>query len=453
MNHDVFVNRTLNMKHINYIGLDMDHTLVRYDSQRFESLVYDFVLDELIKHKKYPPQIKQLTFNFSNAIRGLVVDSQHGNILKLSRFGAIRQSYHGTQPVNYATQKKMYRSTYIDLRDPKYIAIDTAFSISFCVLYAQLIDYKDQNPTALPDYYTIAFDTLHAVNHVHAEGKLKKTISDNLEYFVLRDPKIVDGLKRMIQYKKKIFLLTNSESYYTKNILDYAINPYLSAGETWQDLFEFVITSANKPRFFYEKLPFKLNTEQEETIEFIHPGIYQGGNATQFAQDLNLNGDEILYIGDHIYGDILRLKKACNWRTALVVEELGHEIDAQKKAIHIEHNIVAAMEIKTNLEHQYITQQSINMEKNIDKNEPKLRHLYEQINEIDQHISNLLQQQKEFYNPLWGRVFRAGAEESYFAYQVERFACIYMEKLVDLLDCSPLTYFRAPQRKLAHDLS
>ncbi len=45
-----------------------------------------------------------------------------------------------------------------------------------------------------------------------------------------------------------------------------------------------------------------------------------------FTQDLNVNGDDVLYIGDHIYGDIVRLKKHCNWRTALVVEELGNEL-------------------------------------------------------------------------------------------------------------------------------
>ena len=452
MNNNVFVNRTLNMKQINYIGLDMDHTLIRYHSHHFESLVYKLVVDELVNNHNYPIEIKNFKFNFSNAIRGLVVDSKHGNILKLSRYGAIRQSYHGTQPVSYHAQKKMYRSIYIDLRDPNYIAIDTAFSISFCVLYGQLVDYKDQNPHALPDYNKLAFETLQAVNYIHSQGELKKTISNNFDHFVLRDPKVVHGLKRMMRYGKKIFLLTNSEAYYTKNILDYAITPYMNEGETWHDLFEFIITSANKPRFFYENLPFEALNDAKEIIDFIHPGIYQGGNATQFSHDLSLNGDEILYIGDHIYGDILRLKKACNWRTALVVEELGHEITAQKHAMRVEQNIEAAMTIKKNLEYQYMTQQSYRIEKNITTEDPSFNQLHSQLYALDKQIAKLLQEQKEFYNPFWGRVFRAGAEESYFAHQVERFACIYMEKLSDLLSCSPLTYFRATQRKLPHDL-
>jgi 5' nucleotidase family len=47
---------------------------------------------------------------------------------------------------------------------------------------------------------------------------------------------------------------------------------------------------------------------------------------------------------------------------------------------------------------------------------------------------------------------RAGNEESYFANQTERFACIYMAKLADFLECSPRTYFRAPRRPMAHEI-
>ena len=34
----------------------------------------------------------------------------------------------------------------------------------------------------------------------------------------------------------------------------------------------------------------------------------------------------MLYIGDHIYGDILRSKKTLGWRTMLVVPELETEL-------------------------------------------------------------------------------------------------------------------------------
>ena len=455
MSHDVFVNRTLNMKKIKYIGLDMDHTLIRYNKKHFETLVYQLIVEQLVIKKQYPNTIKQLLFNFEDAIRGLVIDSQHGNILKLSRYGAIRQSYHGTKPIDFNEQKKIYRSTYVDLGAPNYMAIDTSFSIAFCVLYSQLVDLKDQSPNDFPSYDIIALDVLSAVDTVHADGSLKEQISQNLSHYVIQDQAVVEGLKRCIHHGKKVFILTNSEYYYTNLLLDYAINPFLSNGETWRDLFEYVITLANKPRFFYDNLKFlRINPDtgtMTNTFGRIKPGVYQGGNAKKFTDDLELAGDEILYIGDHIYGDILRLKKDCNWRTALVVEELGSEIDAQKKAFPIEQEIIANMAIKKTLEEQYITAHTQQINKKTTHSDITVHTLQTQIAVIDSKISKLLQEQQLFFNPKWERMFRAGAEESYFAYQVDRFACIYMEKLSDLLEHSPLTYFRANRRLLAHD--
>ena len=36
---------------------------------------------------------------------------------------------------------------------------------------------------------------------------------------------------------------------------------------------------------------------------------------------------QVLYVGDHIYGDILRSKKTLGWRTMLVVPELATELE------------------------------------------------------------------------------------------------------------------------------
>ena len=456
MNDTVFVNRILNLKKIKYIGLDMDHTLIRYKIKNFEGLVYQYIIDELIHNKKYPETIRALMFSYDEVIRGLVIDSKNGNILKVSRHGAIRQSCHGTQQINFSEQKNFYRSTYVDLNDPNYMVIDTSFSIAFCLLYAQLVDLKDKDPKAYPTYSVIASDVLSVVDKVHAEGKLKKQVSEDLDNYVIKDESVVDGLKRFIQHGKKIFIATNSDYHYTRLLLDYAINPFLKDGECWQDLFEYVITLTDKPRFFYDKIRFLRidpNTgSMTNPVGAITPGIYQGGNATKFADDLKLSGDEILYVGDHIYGDILRLKKHCNWRTALVVEELGGEIAGQKQTLPIEKEIMSAMLAKQQLEDENIKLYTQRIDEKTDKYDSLLDTLQNKITELDQKISVLLQKQHSFFNYKWDRVFRVGAEESYFAYQVERYACIYMEKLTDLFDHSPFTYFRAKRRLLPHDL-
>jgi HAD superfamily 5'-nucleotidase-like hydrolase len=455
--HNVYVNRILNMKKIRLIGLDMDHTLIRYHSENFESLVYQLVKEQLVAVKHYPEQIKKLNFNYHDAIRGLVIDSKNGNILKLSRYGAIRQSYHGTKLIDYAEQQKIYRSTYVDLGDPNYMAIDTAFSIAFCVLYGQLVHLKDNlMDGSIPSYQAIAQDVQFCVDKVHSDGSLKTIISKNLPTYVIKERAVVEGLKHFIHHGKKIFILTNSDFAYTKLLLEYAINPFLKKGENWINLFEFVITLANKPRFFYDNLRFlsinPANGSMTNTVGPIVSGVYQGGNAKKFTEDLHVRGDEILYIGDHIYGDILRLKKDCNWRTALVVDELGEEIAAQIRAMPIEKQISETMDTKKNLENQYVDLNTKSIDEGSKEYNREIQELQAQISRIDAQLMKLLQEQQTYFNPKWERVFRAGAEESYFAYQVDRFACIYMQKLSDLLEYSPMTYFRANRRLLAHDV-
>jgi HAD superfamily 5'-nucleotidase-like hydrolase len=456
MPQKVFVNRILNLKKIKYIGLDMDHTLIRYNIKNFETLVYQLVVEKLIHDKAYPEELRNFQFNFSDAIRGLIIDSKNGNILKLSRYAAIRKSYHGTKAISFVDQKEIYRSIYVDLKDPNYIAIDTSFSIAFCVLYGQLIDLKDERPDDLPSYSQIAADVLGSVNKVHEDGSLKGHIAENLADYVLQEKEVVEGLKSYIRYGKKIFLLTNSQYNYTDLLLNYAINPFLKEGESWHNLFEFIITLANKPRFFYDSLKFLAVNPKDgmlsNTYGTIVPGVYQGGNARKFTEDLKINGDEILYIGDHIYGDILRLKKDCNWRTALVVEELGEEIASQQRAFPIEKNILELMDQKKELEQKNLTLYTQRFDDESKEYDAQITEMQKTISDLDIQITKFLKKEQTFYNGRWGRIFRAGAEETYFAYQVERYACVYMEKLADLLEQSPLTYFRANRRVLAHDV-
>jgi FMN phosphatase YigB (HAD superfamily) len=70
----VYVNRTLNLKRIRYLGFDMDHTLIRYNTANFEALAHRIMLEKLVADKGYPDSILKLEFSFDRAIRGLVID-------------------------------------------------------------------------------------------------------------------------------------------------------------------------------------------------------------------------------------------------------------------------------------------------------------------------------------------------------------------------------------------
>jgi len=459
MQTKVFVNRTLNMKRISHIGFDMDHTLIRYRSRNFEALAHRIMREKLVKNRGYPAEILQLDFQWNRAIRGLIIDRARGNVLKLSRHAAIRQSFHGLKPIEFGEQNQIYKSVYIDLSDRSYDKVDTSFSISYAHLYAQLVDLRDQKPDIYSNYSQLAEDLNAALDSAHGDGSLKDVVRKNISDYILKDREVVNGLRRYKAHGKKIFVVTNSEVAYTKLLMDFAINPFLKKGETWETFFDFVITAAQKPKFFFEKQ--KLQRVDPDTGKVfphegpITQGVYQFGCADLITESLGLHPDNILYIGDHIYGDIVRLKKDCGWRTALVVEELEEEVRKLIKAKPLENKINLLMEKKLPLEQEIdeLVSKSIESGRASKDKDPRVEKLIAKSKEIDKVISPLIRQQQKLFNPFWGEVMRVGIEESYFAHQVDRFACVYFAKLSDFLTLSPRTYFRTFKRLLPHELA
>lgn len=55
-------------------------------------------------------------------------------------------------------------------------------------------------------------------------------------------------------------------------------------------------------------------------------GLYSGGSAQMVEKSLDIHGDEILYVGDHIFTDVSQSKVHLRWRTALICRELEDEV-------------------------------------------------------------------------------------------------------------------------------
>ena len=443
------------MKKIKAIGFDMDYTLVRYNTEAFERFTHQETLKKLVSEKKYPEEILKLEFDFQRVIQGLVIDKRKGNLLKVSRFGKVKSSYHGLTPIDFKEQQKIYGNGVIDLSDIHIQSLDTNFSVSNGVLYSQLVEMKKKG-TSFPDFETLADDIKEALDICHSDGTLKDHVRKNISEFIIQDPEVVTLLERYKRYGKKLLVITNSDFNYTKLLLDYTINPFLKEHKDWSELFEITVTLSSKPRFFTTKTAFLkidpttgLMTNAEGKIT---KGIYQGGFAGKLQKDLGLEGDEILYLGDHIYGDVVSIKKTFNWRTALVLDPLKEEIEAIKSSAFIQSEIDKQMAIKEALEHML---NEIDIRKNElheDVSKEELNNLFTDIDKVNAIISDLLDQHKKFFNPYWGEMMRAGLEESRFADQVEKYACIYMTKVADLISYSPRTYYRPFRRTLPHEL-
>ncbi len=444
------------MKHIKVIGFDMDHTLVRYHSDRFEELTFNESIKKLIQDKGYPERIKEFNFDFNKAIRGLIVDKFNGNILKVSLYNKIKHAFHGTKELSYKEQLKIYRSSSVDIGDPQYMSIDTTFSIAHTILFSQLVDLKDKYPELnLPEYPNMADDVTYAVDIAHRDGSLKNAVKENLDHYIIKDENIVTALERFKAYGKKLWIITNSDYNYSKALLDYTINPFLKNHKDWKELFEITVTLASKPKFFTDTPNFlKVDPEtalMENFDSTVIPGIYQGGNAIKLQSDFKLEGDQILYLGDHIYGDIVKLKKAIGWRTALVIEELDKEVAAYKSTKNISVEIDQLMDQKVAIEKILDELYAKEHELKEEVSKEEVFKNFDKIEAIDKKIGTLIKSYESAFNPYWGEVMRAGVEPSFHASQIERYACIYMSKISDFADFSPRAYFRPKKRKIAHE--
>jgi len=450
----VYVNRILNLKKIKALGFDMDYTLVRYHTRTFEEFTYNAVKEKLVSVKKYPAEILKFTFHYDRAIQGLVIDKKRGNILKLSRFGKVKHAFHGNKRMEFSEMQKDYQSKVIDLGDNEVQSLDTNFSIANGILFGELVSFKDEKGH-LPDYETIAADVKEIIDLVHRDGTLKGEVKKNIAKYIVQDPELPRLLERYKSYDKKLIIITNSDFTYTKLLMDYTINPFLKEYKNWQELFDVVVTLSMKPRFFIERAPFlKIDPAtglMSNYDQSVATGIYQGGNSTKLQKDLDLEGEEILYLGDHIYGDVVSIKKTCNWRTALVLEPLAEELEGLKKAHQIGNELTGLMIEKEKIEQQINHMYTLEHEqgKNVEKAQINL--LYQKVEDMNQTLSEKVVQYQTHFNPHWGELMRAGMEESRFAGQMEKYACIYMEKITDLLKCSPRTYFRPAKRILPHE--
>lgn len=459
----IFCNRTLNLRSLKAIGYDMDYTLIHYDVGEWERHAYDHVKRALAQ-RGWP--IDHLQFD-DGYIRGLIIDAELGNILKANRFGYIKQGFHGTQPIPFDELRRVYSRTIVDLTERRWEFLNTFFSISEACLYSQLVDMLDarQIPEVIgyEDLYRLVRRTMDLA---HMEGSLKGAVMSDPRRFVDLDPDTPSALLDQKYAGKKLLLITNSEWEYTKVMMAYAFDRYLPEGMTWRELFDVIILSARKPLFFTgSNSLFEVVSEEgllrpcPEGIK--HPGVYFGGSVEHVEAFLGVSGDEILYVGDHIFGDVHVSKRIQRWRTGLVVRELEQEIAALDRSAHEQRRLADLMREKEELEDEQCRlrvelqrlrsgygETSGRPEAELRKAEEELR---ERLLALDEVISPLAKSAAEVSHPRWGPLMRSGNDKSHIARQIERYADIYTSRVSNFMAASPFRYLRSARGSLPHD--
>lgn len=460
----VFCNRTLNMRSVRAIGFDMDYTLVHYDERAWEQQAYSHVLDKLLA---LGLPVSELRFDPELFTRGLILDTQLGNIVKANRFGYVTRASHGTELLAHDVQRAAYGRTWVDLSDKRWVFLNTLFSLSEACVYAQLVDLFDAGSVPSVRGYEALYGLVRdTMNSTHLEGELKAVIARDPDRFVVLDPELALALLDLRHAGKSLVLVTNSEWDYTRSMMSYTLDRFLPKGMTWRELFDIVIVQAGKPGFFEKPAPVYEVVDERGLLKphfgsLKNGGVYFGGHARLVEQHLGLTGNELLYIGDHVYADVHVSSQILRWRTALILRELEVELAADDAFLAEGRELAKLMTDKEACEREQaqlrlslLRDESVYAEPLLPPSEAprRLTALREELDQLDVRIAPLAKRASELGNARWGPLMRAGNDKSRLARQIERYADVYTSRVSNFLYLTPFGYLRAPRGSLPHDL-
>lgn len=480
----IYVNRNLRLDQIEMVGFDMDYTLALYNQAQIEELSMRATLHKLVAAKGYPEEIRALAYDPMLAVRGLVVDRLNGNIFKPDRYGYPGRARHGLKPIERAQIGELYQRERTRLSNRRYAWIDSLFALPEAVLYAVLVDYFDRaSSPAKPDYSTMWEHIRECIDLAHRDGSIKAIVGVQLPSYIERDPDLAETLHKFRSSGKRLFLLTNSAWDYTSQVMSYLLDDpdhggraYPASYPSWRHYFDVIVVSAGKPEFFTEERPFvELNADGQPAPKanngagagpFQRGRVYAGGNLKEFQERARASGDRVLFVGDHIYGDMLRSRKSSNWRTAMVLQELEHEITTHDRLrqelarldrldaelVHLDSELnerQAALRALQKMSAEGADLEPLTAAKRavkeaIEKLRRELRETAAQHRMVETQID-------DGFNPYWGPIFREGYEVSKFGEQVEAYACVYTSRVSNFRFYSPMQYFRGARDRMPHE--
>ncbi|XP_024898193.1 5'-nucleotidase domain-containing protein 1 isoform X2 [Pteropus alecto] len=277
------------------VGFDLDHTLCRYNLPESAPLIYNSFAQFLVKEKGYGKELLTVTpEDWDFCCKGLALDLEDGNFIKLADNGTVLRASHGTKMMAPEELAEEYGR-----KKWKYFMSDTGMAC------------RSENC-----------------------GMYFPEIKRDPGRYLHRCPESVKKWLRQLKNAGKILLLiTSSHSDYCRLLCKHIL------GNDFADLFDIVITNALKPGFFSHlpsQRPFRTleNDEEQEPLPSLDkPGWYSQGNAVHLYELLKkMTGKpepKVVYFGDSMHSDIYPARHYSNWETVLILEELKGERDVK----------------------------------------------------------------------------------------------------------------------------
>jgi HAD superfamily 5'-nucleotidase-like hydrolase len=469
----IYCNRNLRLDQIQMVGFDMDYTLAIYRQAEMDRLSIEATAQKLVA-RGYPQSLLHMQYRAHFPIRGLLVDKKLGHVLKTDRYRYVKKAFHGTRELTSEERRHEYNQKRVRPDPRRFHSIDSLFALSEVTVFAAVVDELDHKLSHL-DYGKLFEDVRACIDEAHRDGTLKQIITADLGRYLERDELLGATLHKLRSSGKRLFLLTNSEPFYTDAVMSHLLRSGQPEYSSWKSYFDVIVTSAQKPLFFTRDAPFEEVVQNGQThvhkVKELQRGrVYQGGSLLQFEKLTGVSGDRVLYVGDHIYGDVLRAKKESAWRTLMIIQELSDELGAMER-LHGEIARVDKLEQRLLALHDGLRERQAalkSLQRLLDDPETtserrveleaarvRVKHALDRIKAqlklVESEHEALEEQVDAAFHPFWGSALKAESELSSFGEQVERYACLYTDRVTNLLSYTSGHYFRGAKHRMAHE--
>lgn len=451
----VFCNNEIDLKEIQVYGFDFDYTLAHYDVSLYR-LIFDLVRDALVVTHKYPNQLKNFDYLGHFPIRGLHLDIKKGWLMKIDSYHNVQFDtvYYGMNLVDKQDLIATYGGHRLNIEHITYSHANPTFhhfADLFCLpeisLLALVFQYFiDRGIHFKPEY--IFQDIRDAINSIHNSQILHKQIVQSIDDYLMSitndsSAMVKDFLNRLQKNGKNVFLITNSPFWFVNFGMQSLV------GKDWINLFDLIICNSRKPSFFsskskpFRKFNMRTNSKAWETVTSLKKGeVYYEGNLHEMLMYTGWKSNQILYFGDHIYGDLAEPFLKYGLRTGAIINEVEREI-----------NVVNELKYQRNLQWllalEYLIEKSAFVDDAPDDH--STINMLELRNQWLDERTQARKVSKESFNPYFGSVFRANNNASFFSRRMSRFADIYTSNITNLLNYPIDCHFIPKRIDLAHE--
>uniref|UniRef100_A0A672SYG9 5'-nucleotidase domain-containing protein 1 n=1 Tax=Sinocyclocheilus grahami TaxID=75366 RepID=A0A672SYG9_SINGR len=278
------------------IGFDLDHTLCRYNLKETSRLIYESFARYLVEHKGYDKDLLLLTpATWDFCFKGLVVDLEEGNLIKLAEDGTVLRATHGTKNLStddiikhYGPKREWKHFNSLNTsytRSAKYYFYDNYFDLPGALLCARVVDMLNKRGAEITS--DIWKDIVAAIDHNYNTSAFREDTGTYFpsvkccpgSYLQPCSDAVKSWLRSMKNSGKILLLITSSHSDYCRLVCEHIL------GMDFEELFDIIITNALKPGFFSlvpQQRPFRTLVNDVEDSEGLpsleKPGWYSQGN-------------------------------------------------------------------------------------------------------------------------------------------------------------------------------